>query len=95
MSLGKQLWVCTYVLNINLQCNSLTSEAEKNDKMITIAVTFHKKLLTHFQVPYYPVADAGFLQGGCGSWCLWNAPIPFMPSLPPTLKKISWEPAAR
>ena len=41
------------------------------------------------------VADAGFLQGGCGSWCLWNAPIPFMPSLPPTLKKISWEPAAR
>ena len=41
------------------------------------------------------VADAGFLQGGCGSWCLWNAPIPFMPSLPPTLKKISWEPPAR
>ena len=41
------------------------------------------------------VADAGFLQGGCGSWCLWNAPIPFIPSLPPTLKKISCEPAAR
>jgi len=41
------------------------------------------------------VADAGFLQGGCGSWCLWSAPSPFMPSLPPTLKKISWEPAAR
>ena len=29
------------------------------------------------------------------SQCLWSAPIPFMPSLPPTLKKISWEPAAR
>jgi len=22
---------------------------------------------------------------GCGSWCLWSAPSPFMPSLPPTL----------
>ena len=42
-----------------------------------------------------PVADPGFLQGGCGSWCLWSAPSPFMPSLPPTLKKISWELAAR
>ena len=41
------------------------------------------------------VADPGFLQGGCGSWCLWSAPSPFMPSLPPTLKKISWELAAR
>ena len=35
-----------------------------------------------------------FARGG-GSWCLWSAPSPFMPSLPPTLKKISWEPAAR
>ena len=41
------------------------------------------------------VADPGFLQGGCGSWCLWSAPSPFMPSLPPTVKKISWELAAR
>ena len=31
---------------------------------------------------------------GCGSWCLWSAPSPFMPSLPPTVKKISWELAA-
>ena len=36
-----------------------------------------------------------FCKGGCGSWCLWSAPSPFMPSLPPTLKKISWELAAR
>ena len=43
----------------------------------------------------HTVADPGFLQGGCGSWCLWSAPSPFMPSLPPTLKKISWELAAR
>ena len=41
------------------------------------------------------VADPGFLQGGCGSWCLWSAPSPFLPSLPLTLKKISWELAAR
>ena len=40
------------------------------------------------------VADPGFLQGGCGSWCVWSAPSPFMPSLPPTLKKILWELAA-
>ena len=44
---------------------------------------------------YGAVADPGFLQGGCGSWCLWSAPRPFMPSLPPTVKKISWELAAR
>jgi len=43
----------------------------------------------------HSVADPGFLQGGCGSWCLWSAPSPFMTSLPPTVKKISWELAAR
>ena len=46
-------------------------------------------------LPVAAVADPGFLQGGCGSWCLRSAPSPFMPSLSPTLKKISWELAAR
>jgi len=63
-------------------------ELSKKD---TLFVGSHS-LAEHGKVP---VADPGFLQGECGSWCLWSAPSPFMPSLPPTLKKISWELAAR
>jgi len=51
-------------------------------------------LHTH-TVQHTTVADRGFLQGGVRQLVPLECPKPFMPSLPPTLKKILWELAAR